>query len=112
MKYFLYALLAIALLLVALFNLFQNNAAGTRGRNEIPYSKMLADVESGQIAKVEIRGHRITGEYRDNSGQFTSIAMMRLLSAATSASLAAVEGRSSAGIASGGGLSASREAVR
>ncbi len=64
----------IALLLVALFNLFQNNAAGTRGRNEIPYSKMLADVESGQIAKVEIRGHRITGEYRDNSGQFTSIA--------------------------------------
>ncbi len=64
----------IALLLVALFNLFQNNAAGTRGRNEIPYSKLLADVESGQVAKVEIRGHRINGEYRDNSGAFTTVA--------------------------------------
>jgi cell division protease FtsH len=63
----------IALLLVALFNLFQNNTSGARRGTDIPYSKLLSDVDSGAVTKVEIRGHRVTGEYRDNGGAFTSI---------------------------------------
>jgi cell division protease FtsH len=63
----------IALLLVALFNLFQNNASGPGRAGEIPYSKLLAEVEAGNVGEVEIRGHKITGRYRDKAEKFTSV---------------------------------------
>jgi cell division protease FtsH len=57
----------IALLLVAVFNLFQNNAGGARRANEVSYSKLMADVQSGLVQEVEIRGHRITAKYKDRA---------------------------------------------
>ena len=50
----------IALLLVALFNLFQNPGQSRRG-NEISYSEFLAGIESGNVAEVTIAKHRISG---------------------------------------------------
>ncbi|KAB2919692.1 MAG: ATP-dependent metallopeptidase FtsH/Yme1/Tma family protein [Hyphomicrobiaceae bacterium] len=63
----------IGLLLMALFNLFQNPGQGRRG-NEISYSDFLAGVESGNVSDVTIAKHRITGTFRDKSGQFVTIA--------------------------------------
>ena len=60
----------IALLLVALFNLFQGGArTGGRG-DEISYSDFLAGVESGSVAEVTIQKHRIEGSYRDKGSRF------------------------------------------
>ncbi len=57
----------IALLLFALFNLFQGPAQ--RGSsNEIPYSQFLQDVESGKVQEVTIAGNEITGTYNDDRG--------------------------------------------
>jgi cell division protease FtsH len=63
----------IGLLLMALFNLFQNPGQGRRG-NEISYSEFLAGVESGNVSEVTIAKHRISGAYRDKSSTFTTIA--------------------------------------
>jgi cell division protease FtsH len=63
----------IGLLLMALFNLFQNPGQGRRG-NEISYSEFLAGVDSGNVAEVTIAKHRISGSYRDKGAQFTTIA--------------------------------------
>jgi cell division protease FtsH len=63
----------IGLLLMALFNLFQNPGQGRRG-NEISYSEFLAGVDSGNVAEVTIAKHRISGAYRDKGAQFTTIA--------------------------------------
>ena len=63
----------IGLLLMALFNLFQNPGQSRRG-NEISYSEFLAGVESGNVAEVTIAKHRISGLYRDKSGTFNTIA--------------------------------------
>jgi cell division protease FtsH len=63
----------IGLLLMALFNLFQNPGSGRRG-NEISYTDFLAGVDSGSIAEVTIAKHRITGSYRDKGSTFTTIA--------------------------------------
>ena len=63
----------IGLLLVALFNLFQNPGQSRRG-NEISYSEFLAGVESGNVAEVTIAKHRISGLYRDKGGNFSTIA--------------------------------------
>ncbi|HRK19960.1 MAG TPA: ATP-dependent zinc metalloprotease FtsH, partial [Hyphomicrobiaceae bacterium] len=57
--------IVILLLLVALFNLFQNSPTASRRANEISYSELLAGVEAGNVTEVEIRGHRITGQFRD-----------------------------------------------
>ena len=62
----------IGLLLMALFNLFQNPSQGRRG-NEIPYSEFLAGVDAGNVAEVTIAKHRITGTYRDKGASFTTI---------------------------------------
>jgi cell division protease FtsH len=56
----------IGLLLMALFNLFQNPSTGRRG-NEISYSDFLAGVEAGNVSEVTIAKHRITGSYRDRA---------------------------------------------
>jgi cell division protease FtsH len=60
----------IALLLVALFNLFQGGArTGGRGE-EISYSEFLSGVESGSVSEVTIQKHKIQGTYRDKTARF------------------------------------------
>jgi len=63
----------IALLLVALFNLFQNPVQSRRG-NEIPYSEFLKAVEQRSVAEVEIRGNRISGKLVENAQAFSTYA--------------------------------------
>src|SRR4249919_331745 len=54
----------IGLLLVALFNLFQSPGVHVRG-NEISFSQLLSDVDSGSVQDVTIAGNQITGHYSD-----------------------------------------------
>ena len=63
----------IGLLLVALFNLFQNPAQGRRG-NEIPYSEFLHAVDAKSVSEVLIQGRRITGKFSDNAAPFVTYA--------------------------------------
>ncbi len=59
----------IAVLLIALFNLFQTPQ--TRGASsDVPYSQFLQDVAAGRVKTVTIAGARITGTYTDNSTGF------------------------------------------
>jgi cell division protease FtsH len=59
----------IALLLIALFNLFQSPQQ--RGSaSEIEYSRFLQDVQNGKVKSVTIAGDRITGTFTDNSAPF------------------------------------------
>jgi cell division protease FtsH len=54
----------IGLLLVALFNLFQN--PGQRARaNEITYSQFLSEVEAQNIRSVTISGNQLSGKFSD-----------------------------------------------
>ena len=55
----------IALLLLALFNLF--NGQDSSGPDQTAYSDFLAEVESGRISEVQIQGNTITG--MDKSGR-------------------------------------------
>ena len=50
----------IALLLVALFNLVQNNPKGARATN-IEYSQFLSDVDAGNVRSVIISGNQVSG---------------------------------------------------
>ncbi|MBW3096290.1 ATP-dependent zinc metalloprotease FtsH [Pseudohoeflea coraliihabitans] len=59
----------IALLLIALFNMFQSPTDRTSGR-EIPYSQFLNEVDAGRVRDVTIVGERITGNYKDTAGAF------------------------------------------
>jgi len=59
----------IALLLIALFNLFQSPAQRTSSR-EISYSQFLDDVSNGRVKSVTITGERISGNYSDNGSTF------------------------------------------
>lgn len=63
----------IGLLLLALFNLFQNTPQSRRA-NEISYSELLSQVDAGTISEVVIQGHRISGTFSDKSRTFTSFA--------------------------------------
>ena len=65
--------IVLLLLLVALFNLFQNPAQSRRA-NEIPYSEFMNAVELKSVSEVTIQGNRISGKYADNSGVFTTYA--------------------------------------
>ncbi|MEO9460856.1 MAG: ATP-dependent zinc metalloprotease FtsH [Lentilitoribacter sp.] len=59
----------IALLLIALFNMFQSptdSASGTK----IAYSQFLQDVDAGQINEVTISGNQIYGSYSGSGGKF------------------------------------------
>jgi cell division protease FtsH len=59
----------IAVLLIALFNLFQ--APQQRGQaREVPYSEFLREVDAGRVTSVTISGSRITGSYGDNNQGF------------------------------------------
>lgn len=53
----------IALLVLALFNLFQNPSS--RGKSSsLSYSDFIAEVDAGQVEEVTIQGRRITGRHR------------------------------------------------
>ena len=54
----------IGLLLVALFNLFQQ-PSGRTGQAGIPYSTFLAEVQGGQISEVTIKGRTISAVRKD-----------------------------------------------
>src|SRR5690606_28615945 len=59
----------IAVLLIALFKLFQ--APQTRGASrDIAYSEFLQDLSGGRVKSVTISGDRITGSYVDNQTGF------------------------------------------
>ncbi len=59
----------IAVLLIALFNLFQTPQQ--RGSShEIAYSEFLQQVDDGRVRSVTIQGDHITGTYADTSGGF------------------------------------------
>ena len=57
----------VALLLVALFNLFQNPGQNSSG-SEIKFSTFIDSVEQGRVTEVTISGQQITGRY--SSGQY------------------------------------------
>ncbi|MEF2551154.1 ATP-dependent zinc metalloprotease FtsH [Aurantimonas sp. A2-1-M11] len=63
----------IALLLIALFQLFSNGSQ-TAGTRDIPYSQFLSDVDSGRVEAVTIQGQRISGKYSDSSPPFQTYA--------------------------------------
>jgi cell division protease FtsH len=58
----------IALILVVLFTVFQPRGAGAP--NQISYSKLLDEVERGQIQEVTTKGDVITGRRRADNSQF------------------------------------------
>jgi len=60
----------IAVLLAALFNLFQNSGS-THGAVPYAYSDFLTDVDAGKVADVTIQGEQITGHFTD-ARPFTS----------------------------------------
>jgi cell division protease FtsH len=59
----------IALLLIALFNLFQSPQQRANS-TEIEYSRFLQDVTNGKVKAVTIAGNRISGTYSDNGSSF------------------------------------------
>ncbi|MEO9613800.1 MAG: ATP-dependent zinc metalloprotease FtsH [Nitratireductor sp.] len=59
----------IAVLLIALFNLFQTPQQRGSSR-EIAYSEFIQEVSSGRVKSVTISGERITGTYNDGGGSF------------------------------------------
>ncbi|RTL60570.1 MAG: ATP-dependent metallopeptidase FtsH/Yme1/Tma family protein [Hyphomicrobiales bacterium] len=61
----------IGLLLMALFNLFQNPG---QPRGEISYSEFLTNVDQGNVSEVTITKHRIKGLYRDKGTPFSTVA--------------------------------------
>jgi cell division protease FtsH len=63
----------IAVLLVALFNLFQSPVQRT-GVQEVPYSKFLSDVDAGAVRSVTIAGQQISGTFADKGGRFETYA--------------------------------------
>jgi cell division protease FtsH len=62
----------ILLLLVALFNLFQN-PTGQSGATEISYSQFRSDTADGRVKSVVISGQEVTGKYDDGS-RFRTVA--------------------------------------
>ncbi len=56
----------IALLLIALFNMFQNPSQSARA-NEISFSQLLTEVDNGKIREVTIAGNQISGQYTDGN---------------------------------------------
>src|SRR5919106_1138248 len=62
----------ILLLLVALFNLFQN-PTGQSSASEITYSQFRGDTNEGRVESVVISGQEITGKYEDGA-RFRTVA--------------------------------------
>src|SRR3990170_1633705 len=62
----------IGLVLIALFNLFQNTGPRTAGR-DVAYSQFIGEVEQGRVRNVIISGQQISGTYSDG-GAFQTFA--------------------------------------
>jgi cell division protease FtsH len=60
----------IAVLLIALFNLFQTGPQARGASSEVAYSEFLKDLSTGRIKEVTIAGDRISGTYGDNAQGF------------------------------------------
>ena len=60
----------IAILLITLFQFFQPE--DQNASSEIPFSRFLEEVESGQVSEVTIKGNQIDGQ--GLSGDFTTYA--------------------------------------
>ncbi len=63
----------IALLLIALFSMFQTSPAQTSSR-EIPYSQFLKEVDSSRVKEVVITGEKIVGSYVETGATFQTYA--------------------------------------
>ncbi|WP_421857392.1 ATP-dependent zinc metalloprotease FtsH [Oricola sp.] len=59
----------IALMLIALFNMFDNQPQSAASR-DVAYSQFLDDVASGRVKSVTISGDRISGTYNDSGAPF------------------------------------------
>jgi cell division protease FtsH len=59
----------IALLLIALFSMFQTSPSQTSSR-EIPYSQFLREVDAGRVRDVTVTGNRVLGTYVENGTAF------------------------------------------
>jgi cell division protease FtsH len=57
----------IVLLVLGLYNLFQNPGSIT-GKTEMPFSTFLTEVDKGNVASVDIRGSDISGTFKDGKG--------------------------------------------
>lgn len=57
----------IVLLVLGLYNLFQNPGS-IAGKTEMPFSTFLTEVDKGNVASVDIRGSEISGTFRDGKG--------------------------------------------
>ena len=57
----------IVLLVLGLYNLFQNPGS-IAGKTEMPFSTFLTEVDKGNIVSVDIRGSEISGNFRDGKG--------------------------------------------
>ncbi len=55
----------VALLLVALFNLFQPSGSGQRGAQQVAYSDFLNEVGAGHVRDVVIQGRTVSGQLTD-----------------------------------------------
>ncbi|MFQ5954528.1 MAG: ATP-dependent zinc metalloprotease FtsH [Kiloniellales bacterium] len=62
----------IALLLVALFNLFQNSS-GRRAMESLDFSDFMTQVEKGSVRSVTIQGNDISGRFTDGSSFTTYV---------------------------------------
>jgi cell division protease FtsH len=56
----------IGLVLIALFNLFQNTGQRVTGR-DVAYSQFVSDVDQGRVRNVVISGQQISGTYSDGT---------------------------------------------
>ncbi len=63
----------IGVLLVALFNLFQNSTQHSRDSQEMPYSEFITQVDNKAVKDVVIQGNTITGQLTDGH-QFSTYA--------------------------------------
>ncbi len=57
----------IVLLVLGLYNLFQNPGS-IAGKTEMPFSTFLTEVDKGNIVSVDIRGSEISGNFKDGKG--------------------------------------------
>ncbi|MDO9415101.1 ATP-dependent zinc metalloprotease FtsH [Pararhizobium sp.] len=63
----------IALLLIALFSMFQQPAERT-GSRDVPFSQFLKDVDSGRVKEVVITGEKVIGSYTEGGSTFQTYA--------------------------------------
>ncbi|MDF1633674.1 ATP-dependent zinc metalloprotease FtsH [Mycoplana sp. MJR14] len=63
----------IALLLIALFSMFQTSPAQT-GSRDIPYSQFLKEVDGSRVKEVVITGNKIVGSYVETGTTFQTYA--------------------------------------